>query len=114
MKPFWKKGELSVREAFELLEHEKNPPSYSTVQTVAGRLEKKEALGRVRKIGNAWLFRPLVEQSAVVHRMVDDLLNLLNGAPVPIVSQLLGSSRLKEEDLADIKAIIEQKERERR
>ena len=73
MEAFWaKEGDppLSIREVHERLGSRK-PLAYTTVQTIVGRLEAKGALRRVRKVGNAHLFEPVVTRRSVQRRLVD-------------------------------------------
>ncbi len=109
MRPFWTKGELTIRQASEELASKDNDPGYSTVQTIAGRLENKGALQKTTKIGNAWLFKAVVERNRIVTRMVDELVTLLDGASSPIVSHLLNNEKISQEDLDEIRQMISKK-----
>lgn len=111
MKPFWEKGLLSVREASEYLAEMKDGPDYSTVQTIVGRLEKKNALKRVRKIGNAWLFEAAVERKRIVGKLLDDVMALLDGGVSPIMSHLVESEKIGHEEMNEIRAMIRDKEK---
>lgn len=110
MTPFWEAGELSVREAADRLARVDDAPDYSTVQTIVGRLEKKDALKRVRKIGNAWIFEAAVERKQVVGRLIDEIVKLVGGASNPIMSYLVESDRISREDLEEIKQMIAERE----
>lgn len=105
MKPFWERGELSVREAATHLADEEGAPDYSTVQTIAGRLEKKGGLKRVRKSGNAWVFAAAVERKQIVGRLIDDIVNLLSGSSNPIMTYLVESEKISLEDLRELEAL---------
>ncbi len=108
MDPFWKEGEITVRQASESLEGSKNDPGYSTVQTIAGRLEKKGAIVKTRKEGKAWFFKAAIEKKSVVGRLMDDLLNLVDGMPNPILSHLVEREKLGKDELEVLKKMIEQ------
>src|ERR1700730_7653146 len=99
LEQLWKLGPASVREIQENLP-EKNRPAYTTVQTMIYRLEEKKAVRRVRKIGNAHVFEPLITRKAVYRRLIDDLLDLFGGSAEPVMSHLLESGKLS---LADIR-----------
>jgi len=58
----WKLGTASVREVLESLPQDERV-AYTTVQTLVYRLEEKGALKKVKKIGNAQLFQPTLDQS---------------------------------------------------
>lgn len=110
MKPFWEEGLLSVREASDHLAEVERGPDYSTVQTIVGRLEKKEALRRVKKIGNAWLFEASVERGKIVGGLIDDVMALLDGGASPIMRHLVENEKIGLEEMEEIRAMILQKE----
>ncbi len=103
----WKLGESSVREVQDAI-HERKRPAYTTVQTIFARLEEKGAVRRTRKIGNAFLFAPLITRTSVYRRMIDDFLDLFGGSAQPLVARLVETGRLT---LEDLKALEEKKER---
>lgn len=100
LEQLWKLGTASVREIQESLP-EKHRPAYTTVQTIVYRLEEKGAVRRIKKIGNAHVFEPLVTQKAVYRRLIDDLLDLFGGSPEPVLAHLVEAGKLS---LADIRA----------
>jgi predicted transcriptional regulator len=98
LEQYWKLGTCSVREVLESLP-EKERVAYTTVQTLVHRLEQKGALRRVRKIGNAQLFEPAIDQHEFRSGLVRDLLDLFGGSPRLLVSNLLETGTLTLEDL---------------
>lgn len=98
MEILWERGELSVREVQEAI-HERKRPAYTTVQTIFARLEEKQAVRRTRKIGNAFLFEPLLTRTSVYRRMIDDFLALFGGSAEPVVARLVETGKLTLEDL---------------
>ncbi|MGO9258020.1 MAG: BlaI/MecI/CopY family transcriptional regulator [Bryobacteraceae bacterium] len=103
MERLWKLGTASVREIQESLP-EKKRPAYTTVQTMIYRLEEKKALRRVKKIGNAHVFEPLITRKAVYRRLIDDLLDLFGGSAAPVMAHLVESGKLS---LAEVRAAEE-------
>ena len=97
----WKLGTCSVREILDSLPEEERV-AYTTVQTLVYRLEEKGALKKVKKIGNAQLFEPAINQSQYRGRLVRDLLDLFGGSPRLLVSNLLENGTLS---LRDLKAL---------
>ena len=97
----WKLGTASVREILESLPDDELV-AYTTVQTLVYRLEQKGALRKVKKIGNAQLFQPALNQSQYRSRLVRDLLDLFGGSPRLLVSNLLENGALT---LRDLKAL---------
>lgn len=76
--------------------------AYTTIQTLVYRLEQKGALRKVKKIGNAQLFEPAIDQSEFRGGLVQDLLDLFGGSPRLLVSNLLESGTIT---LKDLKAL---------
>jgi len=101
LEQYWKLGTASVREILESLAEDERV-AYTTVQTLVYRLEEKGALRKVKKIGNAQLFQPALNQSQYRNRLVRDLLDLFGGSPRLLVSNLLENGTLT---LRDLKAL---------
>ena len=93
LEQYWKLGTASVREVLESLPEDERV-AYTTVQTLVYRLEEKGALRKVKKIGNAQLFEPALDQSQYRGRLVRDLLDLFVGSPRLLVSNLLENGAL--------------------
>jgi BlaI family transcriptional regulator, penicillinase repressor len=101
LEQYWKLGTASVREVLESLPEDERV-AYTTVQTLVYRLEEKGALKKVKKIGNALIFQPALDQSQYRSRLVHDLLDLFGGSPRLLVSNLLENGALT---LRDLKAL---------
>src|SRR6201986_785340 len=87
LEQYWKLGTASVREILESLPEDERV-AYTTVQTLVYRLEEKGALRKVKKIGNAQLFEPAINQSQYRGRLLRDLIDLFGGRPKQLVSNL--------------------------
>jgi BlaI family transcriptional regulator, penicillinase repressor len=98
LEQFWKLGTSSVREILESLPEDERV-AYTTVQTLVYRLEQKFALRKVKKIGNAQLFQAAIDQSEFRGGLVRDLLDLFDGSPRLLVSNLLETGSLTLKDL---------------
>jgi BlaI family transcriptional regulator, penicillinase repressor len=98
LEQYWKLGIASVREVLESLPEDERV-AYTTVQTLVYRLEEKGALQKVKKIGNAQLFEPAINQKQYRGRLVRDLLDLFGGSPRLLVSNLLENGTLTLRDL---------------
>lgn len=98
---FWRHEETSVREVFESISEEKRP-AFTTVQTIAQRLEQKGALVRSGKNGNALVFKPAITKPSVYRKMIDDLLELFGGSAHPLISHLVDSGKLSLEELKEL------------
>ena len=83
--------------------------AYTTVQTLVYRLEQKGALRRVKKIGNAQLFEPAIDQREFRSRLVRDLLDLFGGSPRLLVSNLLETGTITLKDLKALQGALPKK-----
>ena len=101
LEQYWKLGTRSVREILDSLPEEERV-AYTTVQTLVYRLEHKGALRKVKKIGNAQLFEPAIDQGEYRSGLVRDLLDLFGGSPRLLVSNLLETGTIT---LRDLKAL---------
>ena len=107
LEQYWKLGTASVREVLESLPDNERV-AYTTLQTLVYRLEQKGALRRTKKIGNAQLFAPAIDEREYRRGIVRDLLDLFGGSPRMLVSNLLESGALT---LKDLKALQEAQKR---
>src|ERR1700750_3272650 len=101
LEQYWKLGTASVREVLESLPDDERGP-YTTVQTLVYRLEQKGALRKVKKIGNAQVFEPALNESQHRSGLVRELLGLFGGSPRLLVSNLHEDATLT---LRDLKAL---------
>lgn len=101
LEALWKLGSASIREIQESLPDDRRP-EYTTVQTIIYRLEEKGAVERVKKIGNAHIFRPIVSRKATVGNLIDDFLGTFGGSPEALVAHLFESGRLSLRDLKEL------------
>lgn len=101
MDVLWRLREASVREVVDAL-GETRRPAYTTVQTIVQRLEQKGAVRRSRRIGNAFMFEPVLTRKSAYRRIVDELLELFGGSAQPVVAHLLESGKLTLEDLREL------------
>jgi len=101
LEQYWKLGTCSVREILDSLPEDERV-AYTTVQTLVYRLEQKGALHKVKKIGNAQLFEPSINQSEYRVGLMRDLLDIFGGSPRLLVSNLLEAGSLT---LRDLKAL---------
>lgn len=112
MEALWGLGSASVREIQERLPERKRP-AYTTVQTIIYRLEEKGALRRVKKVGNAHIFEPVVTRKAAHRRLVDELLDFFGGSPRSLVAQFVEAGRLTLDDLREMEEALARIEAEK-
>ena len=108
MQVLWEIGSGSVREIQERLP-EKRRPAYTTVQTIVRRLEEKEAVRRSKKIGNAFIFEPLITRRSAHHRLINELLDSFGGSARPLMAHLAETGKLSLEDLKELEDIVAQR-----
>jgi BlaI family penicillinase repressor len=99
MEALWTRGECSIREIQEAFPA-KQRPAYTTIQTTVYRLEAKNIVRRVKKVGNFHIFAAEVSREAAQGRLIDDLLALFGGRTRPVMAHLIESGKLS---LADVK-----------
>ena len=96
----WARGACSVREVHEALPA-KGRPALTTVQTMIYRLEKKQALRCVKRIGNANIFDAVISRDQAHTTLVEELLSLFDGHAKPVMARLVESGRLTLDDIRD-------------
>ena len=100
MEALWSHGQASIREIQETFP-EKRRPAYTTIQTTVYRLEAKNAVRRIKKVGNFHIFETAVSRNAAQRRLIDDLLALFGGRAQPVVAHLIETGRLTLEDVKE-------------
>ncbi len=100
MAALWDGGARSVREIQEAFP-EDGRPAYTTVQTMVYRLEAKQAIRRVKKIGNAHIFEAAISRGAAQRRLIDELLAFFGGRSQPVVAHLIESGSLTLDDVKE-------------
>ena len=107
MHALWELGSASVREIQERLP-EKKRPAYTTVQTIVRRLEEKGAVRKLKKIGNAFVFEPVVTRKSAHFRLINELLDLFGGSARPLMAHLAEAGKVSLEDVRELENMIAQ------
>jgi predicted transcriptional regulator len=100
----WEHGKASIREIQEAFPEPR--PAYSTIQTIVYRLETKGAVRRVRKIGNADIFEPLVSRDVTQLKILDEILSFFGGKAQPMMARLAEAGKLSLEDVRDLEKTL--------
>jgi BlaI family transcriptional regulator, penicillinase repressor len=108
----WTRGNASIREIQEAFPEPR--PAYTTVQTTVYRMETKGAVRRMRKVGNAHIFEPIVAREVARHRLLDEILRFFGGRAQPMMAQLVDAGKLTREDLRELEKAIKQREQRER
>ena len=106
MQMLWSNGPGSIRTLLEAFPRQERL-AYTTVQTVVNRLEAKGAIRRVDKISNAHVFEAAISQASAQHRMLDELVAWFGGKPLPIMTHLIESGRLTDEEVREARKALQ-------
>jgi len=104
LEALWAHGKASIREIQEAFPDPR--PAYTTIQTTVYRLEGKKALRRVRKIGNADIFEPIVARDVTRNRLLDEILSFFGGRAQPMMAQLAEAGKLTLADVRELEKTI--------
>ena len=100
MEVLWADGDLSIREIQEKFPG-KRVPAYTTIQTTVYRMEAKEIVRRVKKVGNFHVFAASITRKEAQRGIVDDLLSYFGGHSQPVMAHLIESGKLSLEDVKE-------------
>jgi BlaI family penicillinase repressor len=100
METLWARGELSIREIQESFPT-RQKPAYTTIQTTVYRMESKNIVRRVKKIGNFHVFEAVVSRGAAQRRILDDVLGYFGGQCRPVMAHLIEAGKLSMDDVKD-------------
>ncbi len=108
LEPLWRLGSASIREIQESIP-EKRRLEYTTVQTIIYRLERKGAVRRVKKIGNAHIFEPVVTRKSTIATLIDDFIGAFGGSHEPFVAHLVESGRVSSAEILELGKIARER-----
>ena len=112
LEALWTHGKASVREILESFPEPQ--PAYTTIQTTVYRLQSKKAVRRVRKIGNADIFEPIVARDVTRHRLLDEMLSYFGGRAQPMMAQLAEAGKLTIDDVRELEKTIRNIEQQKK
>src|ERR1039458_1084625 len=104
LEALWAQGKASIREIQDAFPEPR--PAYTTIQTTVYRLEGKRALRRVRKIGNADIFQPIISRDVTRNRLLDEILSFFGGRAQPMMAQLAEAGKLTLDDVRELEKTI--------
>lgn len=105
METLWDKGESSIREIQDAFPA-RTRPAYTTIQTTVNRMEVKEVVRRVKKVGNFHVFAPAISREAAQRRLIDDMLAIFGGRSQPVMAHLIESGKLSSEDVKEAERLV--------
>src|SRR3982751_1730603 len=108
----WAKGSASMREIQQAFPEPR--PAYTTITNTAYRMEVKKVVRRVRKVGNADIFEPLIAKDAARDGLLDEILSFFGGRPQPMMAQLIESGKLTLDDIRELEKLAAEADRQRK
>ena len=108
LEALWAHGKASIREIHRAFPEPR--PAYTTIQTIVYRMEAKNALRRVRKIGNADIFEPIVARDVTRNRVLDEILSFFGGRAQPMMAQLAEAGKLTREDVRELERMVKERD----
>lgn len=108
----WEREEATVVQVQEDLGAQGRELALTTVATLLSRLQRRGLVDH-RSQGRQYVYRSAVSQKDVRRSMVQDLADRIFGGEVSaVVGHLLGGDDIDSEELARVKELVLQKERE--
>ena len=111
MEVLWAKGECSIRDIIDMLPG-KRRPAYTTIQTTVYRIEGKNIVRRVKKVGNFHVFAPAISREAVQRRLIDDILAFFGGSGQPLMARLIETGKLSLDDVKEAEQLLRSRSKE--
>jgi BlaI family penicillinase repressor len=112
LEALWAKGSASMRDIQQAFPEPR--PAYTTITNTMYRMETKKAVRRVRKVGNADIFEPLIAKDAARESLLEEILSFFGGRPQPMVAQLIESGKLTLEDIREMEKAAEEVAKQRK
>lgn len=109
----WQLKQATVRQVYEALPADRTI-DFTTVQTYLRRLETK-GYATARLQGRTRVYSPTVRPRTVIRETIDDLVErLFGGETMPLVRHLIEERGIGDEDLAELRELIDRLEKEER
>ena len=105
-------GNASMREIQQAFPEPR--PAYTTITNTVYRMEAKKVVRRVRKIGNADIFEPLITKDTARDSLLDEILSFFGGRPQPMMAQLIESGKLTLDDIRELEKAAAEADRQRK
>lgn len=111
MRVLWREGEATVAQVRRELESSR-PLALTTVATMLTKMEAKGVVDH-RAEGRRFVYRPRVSERQVRRSMMRRVTEgLFGGDALAVVSHLLSEREIPAEELAELKRMIDERERE--
>jgi predicted transcriptional regulator len=87
-------------------------PAYTTIQTTVYRIEGKNIVRRVKKVGYFHVFIPAISREAVQRRLLDDNLAFFGGRGQPVMAHLIETGKLSLDDVKEAERLLQSQSKE--
>jgi predicted transcriptional regulator len=113
LKTMWLNSPRTVEDVRAALAGVGRDLAYSSVITVMNIMVRKQYLRRT-KVGRSFEYEPLLEGRDVSRRLLDDLVNrVFDGSAKAVVLELLETSDVGDDELAEVRRLIDRRRKER-
>ena len=113
LQALWEGGPAPIRKLTEAVYGQGGSSSYATVQKLLDRLEAKGFVARDRG-GAAHVFRAAIGRDELINRRLRAVADTLcGGSMTPLLTHLVRGRRLTERERQELRALIEQLDRDR-
>jgi BlaI family penicillinase repressor len=114
LQALWDQGPATIRQLADRVYGQGGASTYATVQKLLDRLESKGVVGRDRS-ESVHVFRAKIDREELIGRRLRAVADTLcGGSLTPLLSHLVRGERLSDEERAELRALIERLDRERR
>jgi BlaI family penicillinase repressor len=111
LEALWAYGKASIREIQGTFPEPR--PAYTTVQTIVYRMEAKQAIRRVERVGNADVFEPLIARDVTRKRVLEEVLSFFGGRAQPMMAQLAEAGKVTLDDVRELEQTVRRLQREK-
>ncbi len=107
LKELWELGPTTIRQLTDRLYPEGGASQYATVQKLLERLEQKRCVKRKAE-GRVNVYSPVAGREDLIDlRLRDTAQKLCEGSLTPLLTHLVGSSRLSGDEIADLRRLVD-------
>ena len=113
LQALWDGGPATIRKLTEDVYGQGGASAYATVQKLLDRLEAKAFVARDRG-GGVHVFRAAIDRDELINRKLRAVADTLcGGSMTPLLTHLVRGRRLSERERQELRALIEQLDRDR-
>lgn len=114
LKVLWNSSPCTVREIREQMAETGRESAHTSVITILNIMVDKRYLDK-KKDGKSYLFWPIVSEPDISQRMLGDMVaRVFDGSASRLVLNLIDGEKIQEQELLELRKLINQKVREQR